>query len=79
MSPKCPFCAVELIISSSGQSYNKLILQTDSGKEWTDVVDKDDSNSSYQTLTTTVMNNSLKCYNKKLFPKWCPQIGLYGI
>ena len=76
MTPKCPFCATELVTSNP---YNKLILQTESGKEWSDlaaIIELEEENINLEQkpkLSSLEFTNCLKQY-----PKYAPQLGING-
>ena len=77
MGAKCPYCSTELIASNP---YNKLVLQTESGKEWCDVaaeieieeVGRDDNPDQ-----VPIQHNNCQSYLKQ-YPKFAPQLGIIG-
>lgn len=71
MAPRCPFCSIELVVTNP---YNKLVLQTESGKEWSDVatvIEIEDNNDNIVQSSIQQSSSYLKQY-----PKFAPQIGI---
>lgn len=72
MAPRCPFCSIELIVTNP---YNKLVLQTESGKEWSDVatvIEIEDNNNDNIVQSSSIQQSSYL----KQYPKYAPQIGI---